>query len=87
MGNRNRKATKSEMAHARRAIQAAFPEWTPVFSGRGKGMAPRIRTISFRLRDAMGKFHSNVVWLMPDELATLTPDEVRAKVAAASGKK
>jgi hypothetical protein len=85
MSNRNRKATKAEMAHARRVIQEAYPEWTPVFSGRGKGIAPRIRTISFRLRDDMGKFHTNVVWLMPDELAKLTSDEVRAKVAAAGG--
>ena len=85
MTHQNRKATKAEMAHARRAIKEAFPEWNPVFSGRGGSVAPRIRTISFRLQDDMGKFHSNVVWLMPDELATLTVQDIRAMVMRSNG--
>ena len=88
MGNQNRKATKDEMAHARRVIAEAFPDWTAVFAGHGDyggHRAPRDHTISFRLRDDRGKFHSNVVWLMPDELNALTVDDVRALVAKSNG--
>ena len=54
MGSVNRKATKSEMAHAYRVIKEAFPEYEPVFGGHsayGGHRAPRDHTISFRLRD------------------------------------
>jgi hypothetical protein len=82
VGNRNRKATRAEMAHARRVIAEACPGREAVFGGHGDWgghRAPRDHTISFRLRDlASGRFCSNVVWLMPDELAALTPDRVRA---------
>ena len=90
MGNQNRKATKQEMARVRRVIRAAFPEFVPVFgahSDYGGHRAPRDHTIAFRLRDEFGMFHSNVVWLMPDRLATLTVGNIRAMVAAANGKR
>jgi hypothetical protein len=93
MGNQNRKATKEEMAHARRVIREAFPEFVPVFgahSDYGGHRAPRdhtIHTIAFRLQDERGKFRSNVVWLMPKWLAALTVAGVRAMVARASGKR
>jgi hypothetical protein len=90
MGNQNRKATKDEMAHVRRVIAEAYPELEPVFGGHsayGGHRAPRDHTISFRLRDQLGKFHSNVVWLMPDCLATLTADNIRALVAESHGKR
>ncbi len=88
MGSVNRKASSSEMAHAAAAIRAAFPELEPVFAGHsayGGRRAPRDHTISFRLRDAWGKYHSNVVWILPQYLAGLTVADVRALVANANG--
>jgi hypothetical protein len=89
MGNVNRKATKDEMACAYRAIKEAFPELEPVFGGHsayGGHRAPRDHTISFRLRDQWGQYRSNVVWVLPDYLGTLTPATVRYLVAQANGK-
>lgn len=88
MGNQNRKATKKEMAHVRRVIALAYPDLEPVFGGHGAyggHRAPRVLTISFRLRDRFGKYHSNVVWLMPESLATLTPDDIRERVTQSNG--
>ena len=88
MGNRNRKATKREFTHASNVIRAAFPGLEPVFGSHGDyggHRAPRDHTISFRLRDQRGKIRSNVVWLMPDRMATLTVADVKALVADANG--
>ena len=90
VGNVNRKATKEEMAHARRVIKEAYPDYDPVFGGHssyGGRRAPRDHTISFRLRDRHGKFHSNVVWILPEYLAGLTVQDVHLLVADANGKK
>jgi hypothetical protein len=84
MGNRNRKATKVEMEHVRWVIREAFPGLEPIFGGRGGSVAPRVRTIQFRLRDAKGKYRSNMIWLMPDELLTLTPDDIRRRVESSN---
>ncbi len=89
MGNVNRKATKAEIAHATSVVGEAFPDFEVVWgshSSYGGHRAPRDHTISFRLRDSMGKYHSNVVWLMPDYLASLTPQDVKYLVARANGK-
>ena len=85
MGNRNRKATKEEMERARRVIRDAFPDLEPVFGGRGGTVAPRVRTIQFRLRDAKGKFRSNMVWLSPEELGTITPQDIQRRVEETNG--
>jgi len=90
MGNQNRKATKQRMTQVRRIIREAFPGFVPVFgahSDYGGSRAPRDHTIAFRLQDEQGKFRSNVVWLMPDWLATLTVADVQALVARANGKR
>ena len=90
MGNQNRKPTKEEIAHARRVIKEAFPHLVPVFgahSDYGGHRAPRDHTISFRLQDERGRLRSNVVWLMPDWLNTLTIGDVQAMVARANGKR
>jgi hypothetical protein len=90
MGNQNRKALKEEMAHAQRVIREAFPEFDPVFgshSDYGGHRAPRNHTISFRLRDQKGKFCSNVVWLMPEWLGTLTTGDVESLVNRANGRR
>jgi hypothetical protein len=89
MGNVNRKATKQEMAHARRVINEAYPHYDAVFGGHssyGGHRAPRDHTISFRLRDRRGKYHSNVVWLTPEYLSDLTVADIHSLVAAANGK-
>ena len=88
MANVNRKATDDEMAHAMRVIREAFPEFEPVFGGHsayGGHRAPRDHTISFRLLDQWGQYHSNVVWILPQYLATLTVADVRGMVARANG--
>jgi hypothetical protein len=88
MPHQNRKATKQEMAYVYQVIAEAFPEYTTVFSGHssyGGHRAPRDHTISFRLRDKHGKYHSNVVWLLPEWLSSLTAANVRALVAQANG--
>lgn len=89
MGHQNRKATKAEMARAWRVIKDAYPEYDPAFGCHGAYggyRAPRDHTIAFRLRDARGKFRSNVIWLMPEWLAALTPEEVTRMVEASNGK-
>ena len=78
------------MTHVRRVIRDTYPDLEPVFGGhiayRGH-RAPRDHTVSFRLRDRQGKFRSNVVWLMPDWLSSLTVVDIRARVAESNGKR
>ena len=83
MGNVNRKATRDEMAYATQVIQEAYPEYDVVWGGHGNyggGRAPRDHTLSFRLRDRMGKYHSNVLWVSPEGLSGLTAAWVRKVV-------
>ena len=90
MGNQNRKATKQEMSHAHRVIREAFPSLVPVcgaHSDYGGHRAPRDHTIAFRLQDEQGNFRSNVIWVMPDWLDTLTVADIHAMVARANGKR
>ena len=89
MGNVNRKVTKQEKAAATRAINQAYPEFVVEWgshSSYGGHRAPRDHTIAFRLKDERGKYHSNVVWLMPHQLAGLTAEEVVKLVNWANGK-
>jgi hypothetical protein len=88
MGNVNRKATEDEMSHAIQVIRKAFPKLQPVLGGHGSyggHRAPRDHTISFRLRDEWGQYHSNVIWILPQHLASLTVADVRAMVAHGNG--
>lgn len=90
MGNRNRTATGGEMARLRRLLRTAFPDLDAVFGGHGDyggHRAPRDHTISFRLRDERGRFCSNVVWLLPDQLRGVSVDDLRAMVGRANGKR
>ena len=78
------------MAHVRRVLAQAFPELTAVFGAHGDyggHRAPRDHTLAFRLRDEMGKFHSNVVWLMPGRLMEFTVEEARGLVDRNNGKR
>jgi hypothetical protein len=88
MGNVNRKATDDEMAHAIQVIREAYPELEPVIGGHGSyggHRAPRDHTLSFRLRDHLGKYHSNVVWVSPELLGSLSVSKVKSLVAGANG--
>jgi hypothetical protein len=76
------------MDYVRGVIAEAFPEYTAVFGGHssyGGHRAPRDHTISFRLRDQFGQYHSNVVWVTPEWLSSLTPVDVRSLVERANG--
>lgn len=84
----NRKATKEEMRHATQVIKAAFPQYDVVWGGHGDyggHRAPRDHTISFRLRDRRGRYHSNVVWLMPESLSLLAVEDVKRLVDDSNG--
>jgi hypothetical protein len=83
MGNRNRKATREEKSRATRVIVEAYPGMRAIWGAHGDyggHRAPRDHTIAFRLQDDRGRFRSNVIWLMPDQLASLTVEQVRALV-------
>ncbi len=76
------------MERAHRVIREAFPEYECVFGCHGDyggHRAPRDHTIAFRLRDSHGRYHSNVVWLMPESLAHLTVQGVRRRVVRDNG--
>ena len=86
MGNRNRKATADEKAHATGVIEEAYPGKHPVWGAHGDyggHRSPRDHTIASRLQDERGRFCSIVIWVMPAQLALLTVDSVRAMVRKA----
>jgi hypothetical protein len=79
----NRKATSEEMDHASQVIREAFPEYDVVWGSHGDyggGRAPRDHTLAFRLRDSLGKYHSNVIWVSPASLSSITVEWVRKMV-------
>ena len=70
------------------SVSSTRSDFEPVFGGHsayGGHRAPRDHTISFRLRDQWGKYHSNVVWVLPEHLDLLTVANVRKLVANANG--
>jgi hypothetical protein len=80
-GNKNRKVSKGEKARATQIIQDAYPGFDVVWgshSAYGGHRAPRDHTIAFRIRDANGKYRSNVIWMHPDEFKTITAQDVRS---------
>jgi hypothetical protein len=90
MRHANRKSARREKAHATSVISEAFPECGVVWgshSSYGGHRAPRDRTVSFRLRDSRGKYRSNVVWILRQQLASLTVQDARDPVAQANGKR
>jgi hypothetical protein len=90
MSNVNRKATKAEMARARRIIREALPGLEPVFGGHGDyggHRAPRVRNavvpIAGRARPVSlerGLARSTVA-------LEVSVDDVRTLVRQASGRK
>ncbi len=86
----NRKVTGEEMAHATQVIQEAFPDYDVVWGSHGDfggHRAPRDHTLAFRLRDRWGKYHSNVIWIAPVWLSSITVEWVRQKVRRGTSNK
>jgi hypothetical protein len=86
----NRKATKDEMAQATEVIQQAFPEYEVVWGSHGDfggHRASRDHTLAFRLRNRQGKYHSNVIWVAPEWLSSITVTWVKKMVNRGTGNK
>jgi len=86
----NRNATSNEMAYATQIIQDAYPEFEIVWGSRGDyggHRAPRDHTHAFRLRDRWGKYHSNVIWVAPEWLSSITVGWVKKMVARGTSNK
>jgi hypothetical protein len=86
----NRKATTDEMVHATQVIQEAFPEYEVVWGSHGDyggHRAPRDHTLAFRLRDRWGTYHSNVIWVAPDSLSSITVEWVKKMVGRGTSNK
>ena len=86
----NRKASGDEMGYAAKVIQEAYPEYDVVWGSHGDfggGLAPRDHTLGFRLRDRMGKYHSNMIWVMPEWLPSITVGWVKKMVQRGTSNK
>ena len=86
----NRKATDDELAHATQVIQEAYPEYDVVWGSHGDyggHRAPRDHTLAFRLRDRWGKYHSNVIWVGPEGLLSISAEWVKETVARGTNHK
>ncbi|MGL6074296.1 MAG: hypothetical protein ACRC8S_09055 [Fimbriiglobus sp.] len=83
MGRIREKSNGTDLDHATTVIQEAFPEYEVVWGSHGDyggGRAPRDHTLSFRLRDRWGKYHSNVIWVNPTALSQITMSWVKKVV-------
>ncbi len=88
MGNVNRKITPQEVKHLRTMVGRAFPDGQLVMGGHGDyggHRAPRDHTISFRIRGTDGRYCSNVVWIHPDQILSLSPQSILALVQRSNG--
>ena len=84
----NRKATNDEMAYATQVIEESFPDLQVVWGSHGDfggHRAPRDHTLAFRLRDNLGKYRSNVIWIAPQCLSSITTGWVKKMVSGGNG--
>jgi hypothetical protein len=51
------------------------------------GSAPRDHTLAFRLRDRWGRYHSNVIWVLPQCLSSITVEWVKKIVKRGTSNK
>ena len=63
------------------AVATAFPEYSAVFLGQQSRAALVGRAFGFRVRDARGKFRSNIVWIDSAYAWPVGPDWIRQAVA------
>jgi len=85
----NPKPEKAALKHLRRVALEAFPGHTIRFCSHGDlggHRAPRDHTLAFRLVNAKGKFCSNVIWVMPQNLMNWTAASVKRAVDVINGK-
>ncbi|GAB4158391.1 MAG: hypothetical protein Tsb009_35580 [Planctomycetaceae bacterium] len=85
----NPKPTKAGLAHLRQVASEAYPDYILQFCSHGDlggHRTPRDHTLAFRLMDRHGKYHSNIVWVMPQYLLSWTPEDVRRRVDQSNGK-
>ena len=68
---------KQVVAHVRRA----FPDCVAEFCGQQSGAALVSRTRGFRVRDAMGKYRSSIIWVDPSYGGEINELWVRSAVA------
>ena len=86
----NRKASGDDMGNATKVIQEAYPEYDVVWGSHGDfggGRAPRDHTLGFRVRDRMGKYHSNMIWVVPEWLPSITVGWVKRMVQRGTSNK
>ena len=85
----NPKPDRDGLGHLKRVAKEAFPKLEVRFLSHGElggHRAPRDHTLAFRLEDTRGKHRSNVVWVMPQELESMTVDDVRRVVDRSNGR-
>jgi len=93
LGRNNKKNMKQQKEKERReqirklkkkvsqAVSKGFPGCSAEFSGRGGSMAPRVRTLSFRVHhDQKNQFISNVIWLNPEYDGNITVGDIIAMI-------
>lgn len=86
----NRKPERDEIAFATQVIQDAYTEYDVVWGSHGDyggGRAPRDHTLGFRLRDRMGKYHSNFIWIAPESLSSINVAWVKKMVSSGTSNK
>ncbi|MCC6528528.1 MAG: hypothetical protein IT373_38130 [Polyangiaceae bacterium] len=84
-----REPTRAELDRLRQLVAEVYPDLALALCARGPDdarRAPPERTLAFRLVDGRGRSRSAVVWLAPAEILALSPDALRARVAAGTGR-
>lgn len=76
-----KKIRKQIAAHVRNA----FPDCVAEFCGQQSGAALVNRTFGFRVRDAGGKYRSNIVWVDPEYPGEINEEWVRRAVVQSNG--
>jgi hypothetical protein len=89
MSREKQKRAKQVKDNLRRQIAGhvarAFPGCVAVFVGQQSGAALKSRTFGFRVRDAQGKFRSNIVWVDPEYDGEVNEAWARAAVRDSNG--
>jgi hypothetical protein len=66
-------------------VKNGFPGCVAEFCGQQSGAALVGRTFGFRVRDAGGKYRSNIVWVNPEYSGEINEAWVRCAVAQSNG--
>jgi hypothetical protein len=66
-------------------VRVAFPDCVAEFCGQQGSAAKVSRTLGFRVRDAGGRYRSNIVWVDPDYVGEIDEAWVRWAVRQSNG--